>query len=289
MLDKPKVFISHAVEDQVGIVNKLVKELTKNDIDVWHSGEDLLVGDGIAESINKGIRRSDFGIVVMSPKYLQAIWARMELEALFALESTQKIKILPVFHKISPEEVIDQYPLLAGRFGISTKQKLETLAGKLENIIRMGRRPAPNPITTTRSKLPFMMMAVVTLLMAINTIYNIDHLKAEGPVSNTENLLNAIPGTFDLCSYQVKWLWNPTMRQHLRPQELKDLLPTIEVLEFVSDSTVKITSTYKIEIGIEEKYWHCNHKRDSLNKASKKTKVHQPNTLMSIFGKTVDD
>ena len=63
-------FISHAVEDKIPIANELCAKLEQAGLKIWYSGKELGVGDSIEKTIEKGLNRSRYGIVIFSPTYL---------------------------------------------------------------------------------------------------------------------------------------------------------------------------------------------------------------------------
>lgn len=138
--DKYDIFVSHAVEDKVEVTNELTCRLKDAGLAVWYSGEGLQLGKSIADAVNAGMVASDFGIIVLSPMYLQARWALTELEALFALETTGKLRILPLWHNLSVDDVLEQLPLLAGRYGLSTSVAWEDLICKIVQVVK-GNQP----------------------------------------------------------------------------------------------------------------------------------------------------
>jgi hypothetical protein len=135
---KYDVFVSHAVEDKHSVTNELTSRLKTAGLSVWYSSEGLGLGSSIVESVNAGMVGSEYSIVVLSPMYLEAKWALIELEALFALESTGKMTILPLWHEITLEQVLRSNPLLAGRFGLSTSTDWDELVPKIVTAIRGG-------------------------------------------------------------------------------------------------------------------------------------------------------
>lgn len=66
------LFISHATEDKKDFVRPLVESLKKNNIEVWYDEISLNVGDSLRESIDKGLSKSRFGLVVLSPSFFRA-------------------------------------------------------------------------------------------------------------------------------------------------------------------------------------------------------------------------
>jgi hypothetical protein len=58
-------FISHASEDKDNFVRELSEELQNNNIAVWYDEFSLTVGDSLRRSIDHGLSKSRFGIVIL--------------------------------------------------------------------------------------------------------------------------------------------------------------------------------------------------------------------------------
>lgn len=138
-MKKYDVFISHAYEDKSSFSNELAVALKKAGLKIWYSGFDLKIGDSIAESINRALQDARFGIVIISPVYLRKKWAMNELHALFASE-TSKDRILPVYHNISQDEVLNHFPLIADRFAINSDVDMQLIVNKLLQVIQGKRK-----------------------------------------------------------------------------------------------------------------------------------------------------
>ncbi|WP_288534109.1 toll/interleukin-1 receptor domain-containing protein [uncultured Ruminococcus sp.] len=83
------VFISHAWEDKEDFVDELVVELRKQELKVWYDTNKLRWGDSMREKIDKGLAKSRYGIVVLSPNYIaeHKYWTKAELNGLFQMEN----------------------------------------------------------------------------------------------------------------------------------------------------------------------------------------------------------
>jgi hypothetical protein len=124
------VFISHAFEDKTSFVNELAVELTKSGLKVWYSGFELKLDDSISGSVNEALKRSAFGVVVISPIYLRKQWAMNELNALFAQETGQ-YRILPILHNITVGEIRNHFPILADRYTVSSEKGIAFVVNKV--------------------------------------------------------------------------------------------------------------------------------------------------------------
>jgi len=114
------VFISHAFEDKESFVDELVKELQSLGIKVWYDALNLKWGDSIRRKIDDGLKKSRFGIVVISKNYIKKFWTNIELDGLFQMENVNGKTILPIWHNISKKEVQDFSPTIAGKLALNT-------------------------------------------------------------------------------------------------------------------------------------------------------------------------
>lgn len=116
------VFISHAWEDKESFVDEFVDALTALKIKVWYDKDNITWGDSMREKIDNGLKKSKFGIVIISPSYIAEgkYWTKKELDGLFQLESINGKKLLPIWHNISKKEVINYSPIIAGKTAMIT-------------------------------------------------------------------------------------------------------------------------------------------------------------------------
>lgn len=141
--EKPEydVFISHAWEDKEDFVNDFVKDLNSLGVTTWYDKSQILWGDSMRKIIDEGLKKSRFGIVILSPNYIAEgkYWTKAELDGLFQLESINGKKLLPIWHKLTKKEVMDFSPTIAGKLAMNTssltsKEIAEKMQALLENI-----------------------------------------------------------------------------------------------------------------------------------------------------------
>ena len=120
MLVEHDVFISHATEDKESFVNELVEELKKRNVKVWVDDLKIKWGDPLRKSIDEGLKKSRFGIVVISKHFIAKGWTQYELDGLFEKEMSEGKVILPIWHEITKKEVQAFSPTIAGRKAMTT-------------------------------------------------------------------------------------------------------------------------------------------------------------------------
>jgi hypothetical protein len=127
------VFISHASEDKEAFVRPLAEALQTKGFRVWYDEFTLTVGDSLRRSIDRGLAGSRYGIVVISPAFLNSEWPQKELDGLVGREVDGRKVILPVWHNIDDKTVRRSSPLLADRLATSTAKGIDGVVADLLN------------------------------------------------------------------------------------------------------------------------------------------------------------
>src|SRR6185436_8643813 len=115
----------------------LAEKLRELGFSVWYDEFQLTVGDSLRRSIDKGLANSTFGIVVLSPDFFAKNWPQYELDGLVAKETTGGNKvILPLWHKVSKDEVMSYSPTLADKVAVNSSiLSIDEMAGKLAEVV----------------------------------------------------------------------------------------------------------------------------------------------------------
>ncbi|GAH73818.1 unnamed protein product, partial [marine sediment metagenome] len=108
-------FICHAHKDKNAVVKPICNALVEKGFSVWLDELILKVGDSLRRKIEEGLRKSKFGIVILSPDFFAKKWPQDELDGLYALEQDGKKRILPIWYNIDEPGVRKYSPILAGR------------------------------------------------------------------------------------------------------------------------------------------------------------------------------
>ena len=130
------VFISHATEDKAEIARPLADALRARDLRVWYDEFSLLLGDSLRQSIDRGLARSLFGVVILSPNFFEKHWPQQELNGLANREVDGERVILPVWHNIDAAGVRSNSPILADRMAVGTSQGLDMVVQKIMEVVR---------------------------------------------------------------------------------------------------------------------------------------------------------
>jgi len=129
-------FISHASEDKEDFVRPLVSALSSLGAKVFFDEETMKIGDSLSRSIDAGIGNSRYGIVVLSAAFFRKEWPAKELGGLTAMEISGQSRILPIWHKVTKDEVTQYSPTLADKVAFnSSLQGVQEMADKLFKLL----------------------------------------------------------------------------------------------------------------------------------------------------------
>lgn len=131
------VFISHASEDKDNIVRPLANALQEAGLRVWYDEFELRIGDSLRRKIDMGLAHSRFGIVVLSQQFFRKGWTNYELDGLVTRTVTGEQILLPIWHNVSKQEVIEYSPSLADKVARNTAtHTVDEIATEIAEVIR---------------------------------------------------------------------------------------------------------------------------------------------------------
>lgn len=130
------VFISHASEDKDTIARPLYAALKARGFAVWFDEAELTLGDSLRRKIDDGLARCRYGIVILSPRFLEKNWPQKELDGLVALETQRGTKaLLPIWHGVDSETLLKYSPTLVDRFAGDTRKGVDSLVAQIERVL----------------------------------------------------------------------------------------------------------------------------------------------------------
>jgi hypothetical protein len=125
------VFICHASEDKKEFVKPLARRLVQENLKVWYDEFTLTLGDSLRRSIDRGLSRSRYGIVVLSKNFFEKEWPQKELDALSSREEKGHKVILPIWHGVDKEYIQKYSPMLADRVAVQSKKGIDYVVHKI--------------------------------------------------------------------------------------------------------------------------------------------------------------
>ena len=131
------VFVSHAYEDKESFVDEFVEALRNQELKVWYDMDKLKWGDSMREKIDRGLAKSRYGVVILSPNYIaeHKSWTKAELNGLFQVETVNGKTILPIWHNLTKKQVVEYSPIIADRKAMTTALMTpEEIAAELKEL-----------------------------------------------------------------------------------------------------------------------------------------------------------
>ncbi len=130
------VFISHSSEDKDEIVRPLFNALSGQGLDAWYDEFTLHIGDSLRQKIDKGLAKSRVGLVVLSPSFIDKGWTNYELDGIVTRAISGEQILLPIWHNITKQQVVDFSPSLADKVARSTAtHSVEEIAGEIAELL----------------------------------------------------------------------------------------------------------------------------------------------------------
>lgn len=156
------LFISHASEDKDDVARPLADRFIEQGLKVWYDEYTLTIGDSLRRSIDRGLAGCRFGLVILSPHFLQKEWTQKELDGLVAREDGSEKRILPVWHKVCRNDIVTFSPLLADRLAVSTAKGINHVVMEIMRVFQpkkgqtqvQATAPMKKQLSQTRKKNP---------------------------------------------------------------------------------------------------------------------------------------
>lgn len=133
------VFISHASEDKDDFVRPLAKALMDCGLNVWYDEMTLRIGDSLRQKIDKGLASSRVGLVVLSPSFIKKGWTNYELDGIVTRAVSGEQVLLPIWHNVTKQQVIEFSPSIADKVARSTAtHTVEEIAAEIAELLAAG-------------------------------------------------------------------------------------------------------------------------------------------------------
>ena len=131
------LFVSHASEDKDDFVRPLANALIQQGLNVWYDEMTLRIGDSLRQKIDKGLANSKVGLVVLSPSFIKKGWTNYELDGIVTKTVSGEQVLLPIWHNITKQQVVDFSPSLADKVARSTAtHTIEEIAQEIAELLR---------------------------------------------------------------------------------------------------------------------------------------------------------
>ena len=131
------VFICHASEDKTAFVRPLAEKLQDNHLSVWYDEFSLKVGDSIRRSIDIGLTKSRYGVVVLSKNFFNKQWPQWELDGLVQRQNDVKANvILPIWYGVTKKDVVAFSAPLADKVAILASKGIDHVVSELLTVLK---------------------------------------------------------------------------------------------------------------------------------------------------------
>ena len=131
------VFISHASEDKDAIVRPMANALVAEGLVVWYDEFELRIGDSLRRKIDHGLAKSRVGLVVVSEAFIAKGWTNYELDGIITRVADGDQVLLPIWHNISKDAVVEYSPSLADKIARSTAtHTTEEIAAEIAGLLQ---------------------------------------------------------------------------------------------------------------------------------------------------------
>jgi hypothetical protein len=131
------LFISYASEDEEYAAD-LAKSLKYLGLSIWFAPLSLEIGDKLLDSINAGLIASDYGLLLLSPKYIEKRWTSYELDVLHRQHIETQKKLFPLWHGVERAEIDRWNPGLSGIVAMKSTEELGSISRKIADVIYQG-------------------------------------------------------------------------------------------------------------------------------------------------------
>lgn len=131
------VFVSHASEDKDDFVRPLANALIAAGLKVWFDEMTLRIGDSLRQKIDKGLVSSRVGLVVLSPAFIKKGWTNYELDGIVTRSVSGEQVLLPIWHNITKQQVMDFSSSIADKVARSTAvHTIAEIAAEIADLLK---------------------------------------------------------------------------------------------------------------------------------------------------------
>ena len=129
------LFLCHAWDDRRGTATELHNLLEAEDVSVWFSERDIILGQPFMREIDKGLAKTRIGLVLITAAFLKRIESGGVSEKELS-ELLSRDLLIPVAHGVTYDEIRSVSPLLGSRNGLSTDEdSIEEIAKKIAELV----------------------------------------------------------------------------------------------------------------------------------------------------------
>ena len=129
------LFLCHAWDDRRETATDLHDLLEAEDVSVWFSEKDIILGQPFMREIDKGLAKTRIGLVLITPAFLKRIESGGVSEKELS-ELLSRDLLIPGAHGVTYDEIRSVSPLLGSRNGLSTAEdSMDGIAKKIAELV----------------------------------------------------------------------------------------------------------------------------------------------------------
>lgn len=129
------LFLSHASEDKV-FTKPLADKLKSVGLEVWYDDHDLNKSEQLREDLDNGLKKSDFGVIVLSKNYFIKGWTQLELNAWINLLVYSNRKIITIYYGVNIHDVIAFSPIVSTINAFQSTDGIDKISSGVYDIIK---------------------------------------------------------------------------------------------------------------------------------------------------------
>lgn len=127
-------FFSYAGEDEK-ISSEIVGALKAVGFRIWYAPVNLMPGEKLLDSIEKGMAQANSGMLLISQAYLNKGWTNYEMDTLIRNHIENEKKVFPIWHNVEKADIEKRHPGLSGIIGVNTNIRIPMLISKLTDVL----------------------------------------------------------------------------------------------------------------------------------------------------------
>lgn len=212
---KKDIFICHASEDKVSVARPLATCLADRGLTYWIDEAEISAGESISERVNRGLKVSEFVVVILSRAFMAKHWPKRELWAVLNLEAKSgKVIIIPVLVGTQTEVdgIVEEFPLLNDKLFLLWNGDANRVANAIQSTVLKSQRQSLAPQvemhTCGHCATPFQHGVHVCLGCQGTVKYGLttqERLRIKQAAAGAIGILSLIT-MFHLPSYSESWL-----------------------------------------------------------------------------------
>jgi hypothetical protein len=112
-------------------------------LEVWYDDDDLRKGEQIREGLDNGLKKSEFGVIVLSKNYFIKGWTRLELNALLDLSVYTKKIIIPIWYGVNKRDVVAFSLMISTINAFQSTDGIDKISSGIYDIIKSTDKDQP--------------------------------------------------------------------------------------------------------------------------------------------------